>query len=141
MRGNIRQIFGPHVQVIGVDHSAVAEEEAKPSTWERNCRSGAPAELATENWDAPIIVTTGVQFLESLLAASPKRCRRLHNIARSVVLFDEAQAMPTHILNPLMNVFRDLVSNYGTSILFSTATQPAFRRSKFRFVGRARPGR
>jgi CRISPR-associated endonuclease/helicase Cas3 len=120
--GEYRQIFGRDLVVE--HHSAVAEEGPVGETAIRT-----PAQLATENWDAPIIVTTNVQFLESLLAASPKRCRKLHNIARSVVLFDEAQAMPTHILNPLMSVLRDLVGNYGTSIVFSTATQPAFRRS------------
>jgi CRISPR-associated endonuclease/helicase Cas3 len=117
-----RQVFGP--DVIVEHHSAVAEDGPVPEN--RAVRS--PAELATENWDAPIIVTTSVQFLETLLSASPRRCRKLHNIARSVVLFDEAQAMPAHILNPLLSAFRELKANYGVSFVFSTATQPAFRR-------------
>lgn len=118
-----RQVFGSDVVVE--HHSAVAESGAVSE--DRAIRT--PAELATENWDAPIIVTTSVQFLETLLTASPRRCRKLHNIARSVVLFDEAQAMPPHILNPLLSVFRELQSNYGVSFVFSTATQPGFRRS------------
>jgi CRISPR-associated endonuclease/helicase Cas3 len=118
-----RQVFGPDVVVE--HHSAVAE--SGPVSEDRAIRT--PADLATENWDAPIIVTTSVQFLETLLSASPRRCRKLHNIARSVVLFDEAQAMPPHILNPLLSVFRELQSNYGVSFVFSTATQPGFRRS------------
>ncbi len=118
-----RQVFGQDVVVE--HHSAVAEDGPVPES--RAVRT--PAELATENWDAPIIVTTSVQFLETLLSASPRRCRKLHNIARSVVLFDEAQAMPAHILNPLLSTFRELKSNYGVSFVFSTATQPAFRRS------------
>ncbi len=106
-------------------HSAVAEQEVRGTTNEPPHRTFA--EMATENWDAPIIVTTSVQFLETLLEASPRRCRKLHNIARSVILFDEAQNLPTPILNPLVSVFRELVQTFGCSVVFSTATQPAFR--------------
>jgi CRISPR-associated endonuclease/helicase Cas3 len=121
-----RQILG--ASIVIEHHSAVGEEEAKtPKSNEWPKRT--PAELATENWDAPIIVTTSVQFLETLLASSTRRCRKLHNIARSVVIFDEAQTLPAHLLNPLMSVFRELVNHFGTSIVFSTATQPAFRKS------------
>ena len=75
-----------------------------------------------------MIVTTSVQFLETLLESSTRRCRKLHNVARSVVIFDEAQSLPTPILNPLVSVFRELVDSFGCSVVFSTATQPAFRR-------------
>ncbi len=109
-----------------VEHHSAAEYGANARTGERPER--APEELANENWDAPVVVTTNVQFLETLLAASPRRCRRLHNVARSVVIFDEAQALPSHLLNPLLAVFRHLVDGYGVSIVLSTATQPAFRQ-------------
>lgn len=76
--------------------------------------------LATENWDAPIILARAVQFFESLYANRPTRCRKLHNIVNSVIIFDEAQMLPVPYLKP-----SQLVRNYGCSALLCTATQPA----------------
>lgn len=97
-------------------------------------REDSRSRLATENWDAPIIVTTNVQFFESLFAAKTSRCRKLHNIVNSVVVLDEAQLLPPEFLAPILHVIQDLASGYKVSFVLSTATQPAFS-SRPKFLG------
>ena len=82
-------------------------------------------QLAAENWDAPLIVTTNVQFFETLFHYRVSKCRKAHNIANSVIIFDEAQMLPVELLKPCMAVMKELTRNYRATIVLSTATQPA----------------
>ncbi|MDX8376972.1 MAG: CRISPR-associated helicase Cas3' [Mariprofundales bacterium] len=82
--------------------------------------------LLAENWDAPIIITTSVQMLESLFSNRPSRCRKLHRLSKSIILFDEVQTLPVSLAIPSLAALSHLASTYASSIVFATATQPAF---------------
>ena len=111
-------------------HSAVrlsGGDDSEPTENESHAR--IRAKQATENWDAPVIVTTAVQFLESLFARRPSACRKLHNIAQSVVVFDEVQTLPFPLLDPVLSAVQTLRDRFGVSFLFGSATQPHLQRS------------
>lgn len=108
-------------RVVLEHHSNVAVERDEQGQTDDQVRQ----RLLAENWDAPIVVTTAVQFFESLFAARPIAVRKVHNVARSVVVFDEAQTFPPGMLRPLVAMLRQLVDEYGCTVLFTTATQPA----------------
>lgn len=86
-----------------------------------------PMQLASENWDKPVVVTTNVQFFESLYANKSSKCRKLHNMANSVIIFDEAQMLPTDYLKPCLAAMEELVRQFRSSIVLCTATQPALQ--------------
>ncbi len=104
---------------------AVLEHHSNFTPREEDTRSGP----AAENWDAPLIVTTNVQFFESLFSSKPSRCRKIHNLARSVIILDEAQMLPVPLLKPCLETLRELSSAYGSTIVLCTATQPAIVRN------------
>lgn len=98
--------------------------------------------LTVENWDAPVIVTTAVQFFESLFSSHTSRCRKLHRIINSVVFLDEAQMIPFEFLQPILRVLAELMRAYGVTVILSTATQPALdprKSASFDFDGLVGP--
>ena len=110
---------------------AVVEHQSSLDPKERRTKYGeettSRAELAAENWDAPVIVTTTVQFFESVFSNRPSRCRKLHNIAGSVIVLDEVQTLPTAFLHSILDALNELVRSYRCSVVLSTATPPALK--------------
>ena len=112
----LRKIFGE--ENVLEHHSMVNVSDEKHS------ETTLKQQLATENWDYPIIVTTNVQLFESLFSNNPSDCRKLHNIARSVIILDEVQTLPIKFLKPIIDTFDTLKHIFSVSFLFTTASQP-----------------
>jgi len=113
--------------ILGPDSVLEHHSQVKTSDEEDEEQRVLRMRLAEENWDVPLIVTTTVQLLESLFSNRPSSCRKIHRIAKSVLIFDEAQTLPPELLRPTMQVLKDLAENYGTTVVLSTATQPALK--------------
>lgn len=110
-----RQTLGPLAEAALIEHHTNLQPK-------HDTRSN---QFGVENWDAPLVVTTNIQLLESLFAYRTTPCRKLHNLANSVIVLDEAQTIPVELLRPVLAALRELVLNYGCSIILCTATQPA----------------
>ncbi len=115
-------------QVLGRDavlehHSNLNMKEVEEQLGETESRR---YKLSVENWDAPVVVTTSVQFFESLFSNKRSKCRKLHNIAGSVIILDEAQSLPRGYLEPCLRALEELVESYGCSVVLCTATQPSW---------------
>ncbi|WP_419758494.1 CRISPR-associated endonuclease Cas3'' [Acidisoma sp.] len=119
-----RDVLRPFDDAAVLEHHSAFEREDE-ATWSRDHTGPDGLRLSMERWDKPIVVTTAVQFFESLFSDRPSRCRKLHSIARSVVVVDEAQTMPLPLLRPCVAALKELVRNYRCSVVLCTATQPA----------------
>lgn len=125
----------PYTSIIEQNSSVYAEVFGRENVIEHHSNLAPEKDternrLAPENWDAPIIVTTNVQFFESLYTNKNSRLRKLHNISRSVIILDEVQSLPPELLYPILDAIKELREHYGCSVVLSTATQPALIRRK-----------
>lgn len=120
-----RQVFMPLNESVVLEHHSNVEPERETNL----------TRLAAQNFDSPIVVTTNVQLFESLFSNRTSRCRKLHNLARSVIILDEAQTLPIELLEPTLLAIRELVRSFGCTVVLCSATQPAVNHSEFFPIG------
>ncbi|MCK9520770.1 MAG: CRISPR-associated helicase Cas3', partial [Dehalococcoidia bacterium] len=126
----IRTALGSDAETTVLEHHSQADEP--PGDDGQQSLEEVRRQLIAENWDAPVVITTTVQFFESLFSNRPGQVRKVHNIAGSVIVFDEAQTFPPGILRPLVGMLEQLVEEYGCTVVFATATQPALSHPRLR---------
>lgn len=124
--GIYRSVFQGFPDNFILEHHSLAGLGAEESRSDAEAGKERARRLLAENWDAPIIITTNVQLLESLFSNRPSACRKLHNLMESVILFDEAQTLPQSLAVPTLAALSHLSRTYRSTVLFATATQPAF---------------
>ena len=117
-----RQALGPYGDTAVLEHHSAYQDDGQKAP-----EAADKLKKAMENWEAPVVVTTSVQFFESLFGDRPSQCRKLHNISGSVVILDEAQTLPLKLLRPCVAAIDELARNYRTSLVLCTATQPALK--------------
>ena len=121
-----RTVFNTFPRNFVLEHHSLAGLGAEAEQRDAEGANERQRRLLAENWDAPIVLTTNVQLLESLFSNRPSACRKLHNLMDSVILFDEAQSLPQHLAVPTLAALSHLSATYRSTIAFATATQPAF---------------
>ncbi len=121
-----RKVFAGFPENFVLEHHSLAGLGPELEKQDAEGASERQRRLLSENWDAPIVLTTNVQLLESLFSNRPSSCRKLHNLMDSVILFDEAQGLPQHLAVPTLAALSHLAAAYRSTVVFSTATQPAF---------------
>ncbi len=132
-----RALFGDDPGTVLEHHSAIEPKALRGPDGEEADGGDAPElwrRLAAQNWDAPLVVTTTVQLFESLFSNRPGACRKLHRLARSVIVLDEVQTLPAHLLTPLVDGLKTLAANFGVTVVLCTATQPALEGSVSLFL-------
>lgn len=123
-----RQVFSELGDGVLIEHHSGLDPQ----------KETAKNRVASENWDAPIVVTTTVQLFESLFSNRPGACRKLHRLAKSVIFLDEVQSLPPGLLRPILDGLSVLVEHFGATVVFSTATQPTFQKGQIE--ANAQPG-
>lgn len=112
-----RGLLDQHRDRVVLEHHSGVDFDRPEHSWAR---------LAADNWSAPFVVTTQVRLFESLFDRRPAAMRRLHRLAGSVIVLDEVQALPHHLLVPILDALRTLVDHFDVTVVLASATQPEF---------------